>query len=121
MEEVLRRLVSASSSSDKPSALSAVIEREKKGSTAIGNEVAIPHAKTDSVKKLSIVLGIAPDGIDIDGETVRIFVLMLFPESAAESHVDLLSTIVQSLSSEKNRRRLILCPDDSVSAEVLFR
>lgn len=121
MEEVLRRLVSASSSSDKPSALSAVMEREKKGSTAIGNEVAIPHAKTDSVKKLSIVLGIAPDGIDIEGETVRIFVLLLFPESAAESHVDLLSTIVQSLSSEENRRRLIMCPDDSVSAEVLFR
>ena len=40
---------------------------------------------------------------------------------AAESHVDLLSTIVQSLSSEENRRRLIMCPDDSVSAEVLFR
>lgn len=74
-------------------ALKAVKEREKIGSTGIGNGVAIPHAKTKSVGEMVVALGRSVEGLpykSIDGEPVDIVFLILSPPEEAEQHLECL-------------------------------
>jgi len=57
-------------------------KREDLGSTGIGKGVAVPHTKTDRVKRLMGMLGRSRKGVDfaaIDGEPVHVFFLILSP------------------------------------------
>ena len=73
-----------------PEILQKVLQRETLGSTAIGNGVAVPHARTILVEKLITTLAITPHGIDcqsLDGEPVYIFVLLLAPPLPVGAHL----------------------------------
>lgn len=97
----------------------AVNNREQLGSTGLGEEIAIPHAKTDTVDDVAIVVGISPQGIDfdsLDGKPVRIFFLILAHPDHASSHIEALSQIAkltrnksfcQMLISAKNNEELV--------------
>ena len=90
--------------------LGAVEEREAVLSTGIGFGVAIPHARSPGVSKLTIVGGVsrAPVPFDaIDGEPVRLFFLIVGPESSAGLHVRILSRIARLVRREEVRRHLI--------------
>ncbi len=66
--------------------LDAVLNRESLGSTGIGNGIAIPHAKTDVVKQVVMVVGISRFPVDFDspdGQKSRIFFLVLAPSKQA--------------------------------------
>lgn len=57
-----------------------LVEREKLGSTGIGKGVAIPHAKTEAAKSLTIAFGISKERVDfksLDNENVNIFLYLL--------------------------------------------
>jgi len=78
-------------------ALEAVLEREKLGSTGIGNGVAVPHAKLSGLEGVVGALGKAPGGIDfdsLDGAPVRSVFLFLSPEETPDAHVTLMSRFV---------------------------
>ncbi len=63
---------------DKNKLLELLLAREELGSTAIGQNVGIPHAKSDCVKRMVSALGISQKGVDfnsLDGEPVHIFFL----------------------------------------------
>jgi nitrogen PTS system EIIA component len=90
--------------------LGAVLEREAVLSTGIGFGVAIPHARSPGVSKLTIVGGVsrAPVPFDaIDGEPVRLFFLIVGPEASAGLHVRILSRIARLVRREEVRRHLI--------------
>ncbi|MDR3243623.1 MAG: PTS sugar transporter subunit IIA [Elusimicrobiota bacterium] len=73
-----------------------VLEREKLGSTGIGQGVAIPHGKTDAISEQSGVLGISKKGIEfnsLDGELVNIIFLLVGPVEVAGQHLKALSRI----------------------------
>jgi len=75
------------------SALRALREREKLGSTGIGNGVAIPHAKTKGVKEMVVALARSKEGIEfqsIDGEPVQLVFLIVSPAAEQEQHLDML-------------------------------
>ena len=42
-----------------------VMEREKEGTTGIGEEIAIPHGKTNAVSKPGLAAMVVPDGVDL--------------------------------------------------------
>jgi len=73
-----------------------VLEREKLGSTGIGQGVAIPHGKTDALTEQVGVLGISRKGIEfnsLDGELVHIIFLLVGPVEVAGQHLKALSRI----------------------------
>jgi mannitol/fructose-specific phosphotransferase system IIA component (Ntr-type) len=101
-DEVLRELVeilaAAGEISDAGQAYDAVLSRELKGSTGLGEEIAIPHAKTATVAKVAMAVGIAPMGIDfqsLDGLPSKMFFLILANPEFASVHIDALSDIAK--------------------------
>ena len=89
--------------------LSAVLDRERLGSTAIGNGIAIPHAKSDIVEQVSLVVGISRFPVDFDApddQKSRIFFLVVAASTAASAHVELLASIARSCTSQVFRRML---------------
>ena len=66
-----------------------LMDREKLGSTGIGEGIAIPHIKTDYVTSTTGALGISQKGVDfesLDGEPVYISFLLLTPSEATNEH-----------------------------------
>lgn len=89
--------------------LDAVLNRESLGSTGIGNGIAIPHAKTDVIKHVTMVVGISRFPVDFaspDDQKSRIFFLVLAPSSEASAHVELLASIARTCTSNVFRRML---------------
>jgi mannitol/fructose-specific phosphotransferase system IIA component (Ntr-type) len=90
--------------------LSAVLEREGVLSTGIGHGIAIPHAKSPLVRDLTLVSGSSPVGIPfeaLDGDPVRLFFLLVGPESAAGLHVKALSRVARLVRRESVREALL--------------
>jgi PTS system nitrogen regulatory IIA component len=96
-----------------------VLEREKLGSTGIGQGVAIPHGKTDVLQEQTGVLGFSRKGIEfnsLDGEPVHIIFLLVGPVEVAGQHLKALSRISR-LFKDKFLRQAIR--DASTSQEVI--
>jgi mannitol/fructose-specific phosphotransferase system IIA component (Ntr-type) len=90
--------------------LQAVEEREAVLSTGIGLGVAVPHGKSPSVRRLEMVCGTAPAGIEfdaLDGEVCRLFFCLVGPESAAGEHVKALSRIARVVRRDDVRTSLL--------------
>jgi mannitol/fructose-specific phosphotransferase system IIA component (Ntr-type) len=108
--EELTRLLVAQAGGVYEDVLRAIAEREEVLSTGIGFGVAIPHGKSPTVKELSLVCGVSPTPIQygsIDGEPVRLFFLIVGPESSAGQHVKVLSRIARLVRHDSLRARLL--------------
>jgi PTS system nitrogen regulatory IIA component len=95
--------------------IEALMARESLGSTAIGQGIAIPHAKSDSVTKLVAAFGLSKKGVDfdsLDGEMVNIFFLLLAPQDSAGPHLKALARISRLLKDKYFRDNLRMCADD---------
>jgi len=95
--------------------IEALMARESLGSTAIGQGIAIPHAKSDSVTKLIAAFGLSKEGVDfdsLDGELVNIFFLLLGPQDSAGPHLKALARISRLLKDKYFRDNLRMCADD---------
>ena len=90
--------------------LQAVEEREAVLSTGIGLGVAVPHGKSPSVRRLEMVCGTTPAGVEfdaLDGEACRLFFCLVGPESAAGEHVKALSRIARVVRRDEVRASLL--------------
>lgn len=106
----LAQLLVEQSGGDLEDILKAVKEREAVLSTGIGYGIAIPHAKSPTIGQLSLVCGASVDPIpfdSLDGEPVRLFFLLVGPESAAGQHVKALSRIARLVRRESVRQELL--------------
>ena len=89
--------------------LAAVRDREQLLSTGIGDGVAIPHGKTARVRELVVAAGTVREPLEfdaLDGEPVRLFFLVLAPDSDASGHIRALSRIARLLRREPLRAAL---------------
>lgn len=119
IEELVDMLVDAGKITDKTGALTAVLEREKVMSTAVGDGVAIPHGKTDGLKEVVASLGISHRDIDfnaIDENPVHIVFLIVAPSNATGPHLKALSRVSRLLSRKSLREKLLQA---KTSQEVL--
>jgi nitrogen PTS system EIIA component len=76
--------------------IEAILEREKLGSTGIGQGVAIPHGKTSAVSEQIGALGISQKGLEfnsLDGEPVNLIFLLVGPVEVAGQHLKALARI----------------------------
>jgi mannitol/fructose-specific phosphotransferase system IIA component (Ntr-type) len=99
-----------------------IVEREARGSTGIGNCVAVPHVKLDTIQQTSIVLARSQDGIEyeaIDGRPVHTVFLILAPANAAEEHLQLLRWISGLARNADFRRFLGQAKDETEIRDLL--
>jgi len=107
--ELTRRLAGVAGASPEE-VLAAVMERESVQSTGIGFGVAIPHGRCAAVRELTMVAGVSPQPVPfdaIDGEPVRLFFLIVGPESSAGLHVKILSRIARLVRRDTVRQQLL--------------
>ena len=94
---------------DKKDISKAIFQREEMGSTAIGNHIAFPHARTNSVKDIIICVGISKEGIDFDSldqEPVNIVALLLSNQKEAGLHLKMLAFLARMLRDKYLVQRL---------------
>ena len=111
--EIIRELIqvmkAAGRIDDAERVYNTIMEREAKGSTGLELGIAVPHAKTEAVDNLTIVIGISPEGVDfdaLDGELSKIFFLMLAPPDQSGPHIEALSEIARLARSSVFLRTL---------------
>ena len=102
--------------------IDALITRESLGSTAIGQGIAIPHAKSDCVDKLVAAFGLSKKGVDfdsLDGEPAYIFFLLVAPQDSAGPHLKALARISRLLKDRYFRDSLRACTDDKSIVKII--
>jgi mannitol/fructose-specific phosphotransferase system IIA component (Ntr-type) len=80
----------------KKAVIEALLEREKLGSTGLGNGIAIPHVKIKGFQGDLALVARSKSGIDfksVDGEPVIIFFLLVSSTEEAENHLSILQWI----------------------------
>ena len=113
-DEVLKELVSllekTGKVTDPDEFLRVIKEREELGSTGIGYNIAIPHARSKAVTELVGAFGISKEGIDFDAldkEPVHLFFLLGAPQEASGDYLKALATISRFLRKRKARQELM--------------
>ncbi len=127
-EEVIKELVDALISAGeiekryRNKLIEALMTRESLGSTAIGQGIAIPHAKSDCVDKLIAAFGLSRKGVDfdsLDGELAYIFFLLVAPQDSAGPHLKALARISRLLKDKYFRDSLRACTDDKSIVKII--
>ena len=113
-EEIIAELIDSLANSDaitdRDKVLQAVLEREKIMSTGIGDGIAIPHGKSDSVEQLIAALGTQRRGVDfeaLDGEPAYVFFLLVSPANVSGPHIKALARISRLLKNDEFKKKLI--------------
>ncbi len=91
-----------------------IVAREESGSTAIGEGIAIPHAKNKAVKKPGLAAMTVPEGVDydaLDGQPSNLFFMIAAPEAGADVHLEVLSRLSMLLMDENFRAALLAAKD----------
>ena len=110
LHELVGLLPSSADESVRDQLLAAVLERESRMSTGIGQGIAIPHGKTDQVSAMEIGFGISPAPIDfeaLDGDPVDVFFVLVSPPDLTGPHIKALAQISRILASDTVRRELV--------------
>ncbi len=122
LRELVELLASTDGVKDVDDVLRAVRERETVLSTGIGSGVAIPHGKSSAVSRLRLVAGTTGEAVDfdaLDGQPVRLFFLLVGPETAAGPHIKALSRISRLVRKESVRENLLAAGDADEFYRVL--
>jgi PTS system nitrogen regulatory IIA component len=106
-----------------PVALRKVLEeRELLASTAIGDGIAIPHGKLDTVEQLVGTLGRSVPGLEfesIDGKPTHLVFMLVAPSSSTGIHLKALARLSRLFRDADFRRRLIDASDDGAMYRVI--
>jgi nitrogen PTS system EIIA component len=88
-------------------------EREKLGSTGIGEGVAIPHGKLPGMTQLLATFGVSREGLDfeaIDGKPTHLFFALVAPENSAGVHLKALARISRLFKNPRFRAAILEAP-----------
>lgn len=99
-----------------------IYARENLSTTGIGFGVAIPHAKSKTVKTPKIAIGISKEGIDydsIDGEKVFMVFMIAVKEGENNLHLKALANLSRRLMHEDFRKKLLKAEDPSAIYELV--
>ena len=125
--EAIETLISlhekAGNLSDKDKFREDILAREAQGSTAIGDGVAIPHAKSEAVKKPGLAAVTVPSGVDyqaLDGKASNILFMIAAPNDG-DFHLEVLSRLMVLLMDQDFRNQLLLASDKQQFIDAIDR
>ena len=95
---------------DTDQAVRVLLDRERLGSTGIGDGIAIPHGKLENLEKVMVAVGRSRKGVEfeaLDHSPCNIFFLVLAPEQVAGMHLRVLAQISRLLKDEEFRKAFL--------------
>lgn len=98
-----------------------ILAREDKGSTAVGEGIAIPHAKSEAVKAPSLAAMTVPAGVDyeaLDDEPTNLLFMIAAPNDG-DVHLEVLSRLMTILMDEDFREKLLNAKDKEEFLKVI--
>jgi PTS system nitrogen regulatory IIA component len=109
LTELAGALIAANPMLNRDEVIRVLIERERLGSTGIGDGVAIPHGKLKNLDHQLIAFGLSRKGVDfdaMDGKPAKLFFLLIAPEESVGIHLKTLARISKLLKTSHARERL---------------
>ena len=117
-EEVLREITDFLQKlcliKDKETLFNTLMEREKLGSTGIGENVAIPHGKSDELSQIITVFGRSLNGVDfesLDQKPVHFVCLVIAPSNSTGQHLKALARISRLFKNKDLREGILKLQD----------
>jgi len=110
LEELIEAMLGEMPELDRDRLMAVLLERERLGSTGIGDGIAIPHGKIKDLDRLLLSFGKSSRGVDfesMDGKPVHLFFLLVAPENCTGIHLRALARIARMLKNAPVRKRLI--------------
>ena len=124
--EVLAELVSSLSAKfpdlDSKRVVQVLMDREMLGTTGIGDGIAIPHGKLDSIDQVLVIVGRSQTGVDfasLDHKPASIFFTVLAPSTVVGLHLKLLATVSRLLKDSAFRQAFANSPGQEGLWELL--
>ena len=102
--------------------LDSILTREKIMSTGIGKKLAIPHARSEAVKELTIAVYLLQNELEfnaIDDEPVKIILMIAVPKNMKEKYMLVLSAISNFFQDIENHRKLLNCNSNEEAVSLL--
>jgi len=113
LEEVVEHLATVQQGINAGELLKALLEREKLGSTGIGNGIAIPHGKLAGLSDIILVFARSIGGVPfeaIDGKPIHLIFLLVAPANSTGGHLKALARLSRLLKNDAFRRALLTAP-----------
>lgn len=91
-----------------------LMERERLGSTGIGDGIGIPHGKIQGMETIVIGCGVSKHGVNfqsLDNRPTHLFFLILTPEESTGLHLRILAQLSKLLKNESFREKLLKASD----------
>jgi PTS system nitrogen regulatory IIA component len=115
LEELAEKFIATDLIRNKDILIEMLQRRESVGSTGIGHGIAIPHGRTTATAELTVAFGKSTKGIawdSIDKKPVKlIFLIVAPPYEEKNKYLPMLGTLVEFLSQDKNRKKLLKTGD----------
>lgn len=121
IDSLIELHVKAGNLNDEKAFKEGILAREAQGSTAVGDGIAIPHAKSSAVKQAGLAAITAPDGVDyesLDGKPSNILFMIAAPEDG-NLHLEVLSRLMTILMDEKFRADLLSAKSEDEFLEII--
>ena len=102
--------------------LEALTKREKLGSTAVGNGIAIPHANCPGIDKPKVFVALLSNSLDFnanDDQPVDIIFLLLAPENSGSEHLQALALVSRLLRNKELTTKLRGCKNTESAFAVI--
>jgi mannitol/fructose-specific phosphotransferase system IIA component (Ntr-type) len=89
-----------------------LLARDRLDTTSLGNSIALPHARTEHVKKIVVAVGRSDAGIVFDdkGEIVRLFFVLGTPKSKPGDYLAVVSALCKILKDPADRATFLTAP-----------
>lgn len=91
-----------------------ILERERVSNTALGHDVAIPHARTEQCTEILVAIGRSTEGVDFeskDNGPVRLIFLIGTPKQMVTEYLRVVGNLARMLRRDDVRQKLIEAPD----------
>ena len=114
--ELISKSMSEITGTNSDDIFSKLYEREKLGTTAFGNGIAIPHARIDKLINAKIMILKLKTPVDfesVDNKKVDIIFTLLVPDDESDKHVEILSKIASLLDNKIMRENLRQAKNES--------
>ena len=120
--EELSKLAEVKLKINSRSLLENITKREKLGSTAVGNGIAIPHANVENIEKCYVFVSTLSNGLDFnatDDQTVDIVFLLIAPNDNGAEHLQALALISRLLRNKELTSKLRGCKNSESALAVI--
>jgi fructose-specific phosphotransferase system IIA component len=122
IDELVDVLASAGKVADPEALKQAVWTREQTRTTGIGHGLAIPHGKAPGMSALAMAIGKPAAPLDfeaIDGQPVRLIVLLASPPERTSDHIQALARVSRLMTMDDFRQRIYSAPDAASIIELI--